>query len=791
MTDNGGGVKTYHECLDWNMPVVAPNPFDEDTPLDRPSPEGGNPFFEEEREGKREPLGSDAKRRGTLEKIAGLSPFFKGGKGLLSGWGIAEKKRSRRRSEDVALLSQGRKKDTSIGEEESDGPGGGVKRLSFLWLGGSSGSGGTRSRRESMVEVVPELEQEQEKVREPLSVLEILHLIQCRELRSADRHIIELEAECDGGASPEGCLRSPGRQAKDVTLLYEALMKEMWAVVEESLINKGTHHKLDEVIGVILQEESREGSPDSKHMRGHWIQAIERSVSQRLKSNLEGKMGSLSSQADRIKRIAVEDLTAVKNHLVCSYPKDFEVFRIYLSAYHSGIADWLSTAAHRNLETNEIYFILDWNSNTYCRDVLSRPEISPLINPLELGALLSPETRSMLEQKCVNTVQLRVSQRLEEELKTEQEHWKQEQKNEDIQSTFSSRVIQIMKPHVERAPAISKGFGIIMSQACLSSFSDFLLSLQKAVERFHAEQDGVTESSDSYIYRIINIVNCCPPFREFAIRMTQIDSAKRDEPLKQVEKPLNRIINLGTKALCDLVLRDLKPFSKKVLGRRWLTSSDACEGMTAALAERGPSLRKMSHEPYQATISELHRRVLLELVRPLVQGKIMCTTSKTRRKVSSKLKDEARQLGQIFSKLESPQTTLDQVIPRLAEILVLEDIPSIQMEVGMLISDFPDFRKHHLMAILDVRGLWDPNHRQEILGVLHDLQEVDGLTISRGRPGFFSEVTITRDTFCINVNISRASHLTRRTLSRLSRQGRSTQRSVSNSLKHGEEDTQL
>ncbi|XP_053329583.1 exocyst complex component 3-like protein 2 isoform X2 [Spea bombifrons] len=787
----GGGRSRLQELQTETMPVVAPNPFDEDTPMDRPSPEGGNPFIEEEVEGKREHMGSDAKRRGTLEKIAGLSPFWKSGKGLLGVRGTPEKRRGRRKSEDVSLLSAGRKKDTGCGEEDGGGPGVGTKRLSFLWLGGGGGSGGNRSRRESMVEVVPERNEvanENEKVREPLSVLEILHLIQQRELRSADQHIIELEAECDGGGSPDGVLKSPGRQAKDVTLLYEALMKEMWAVVDESLNNKGKHLKLDEVIGVIQQEEAREGPPGSKDVRRHWVEAVGRSVDQRLKNNLEGKMGSLPSQAERVKRTAVEDLTSVKNHLVCSYPKDFEVFRIYLSAYHRGIAEWLTTAAKRNLETNEIYFLLDWNSNVYCRDVLSRPEISLLINPSELGPLLSPEIQRMLEEQCVNAVQLRVCQRLEEELKGEQERWKLEAKNEEMLSNFSGRVIQIMKPHVDRAPGISEGFGVMMSRSCLSCFSEFLHSFQKTVEKYHAERDEVTETSESYICRVISVVNCCPPFREFAARMAQLDAELGREPLRQAESSLDRITGLCTRGICDLVLRDLKPCSRKLLGRRWLSSSEACDGMVSTLAERAPSLRKMSQGPYQVAVSELHRKVLLELVRPLVQGKMACTTSKTRKKVAAKLKEEARQLGQIFSRLESPQPSLDTVIPRLAEILVLDDIAAIQMEVGMLAADFPDFRKRHLSALLDVRGLWDPGPRHEILGVLQDLEGTDVLVPSRGSPGFFADILITRDTRCINVSLSRASQLGRRALSHLGRRQRSTQ---NRGLGQGEEDTQL
>ncbi|XP_075042247.1 exocyst complex component 3-like protein 2 [Mixophyes fleayi] len=776
------------------MPGTAPNPFDEDTPLDRPSPEGGNPFLEDEGEGKSDPLGSDAKRRGTLEKIAGLSPFWKGGKSFLGVLGAPEKRRGRRKSEDVNLLSLGRKKDG--GEEEGGGPGGGVKRLSFLWLGGGGGGGGgggstgNRSRRDSMVEVVPERNEvirEPEKVREPLSVLEILHLIQRRELRSADQHIIELEAECDGDSSPL-ILKSPGRQAKDVTLLYEALMKEMWAVVDESLINKGKHLKLDEVIGVIQQEEARDGPPGTKNMRAHWVEAVGRSVEQRLKSNLDGKMGSLPSQANRVKRVVMEDLTTVKNCLVCSYPRDFEVFRIYHSAYHHGISDWLSTAAQRNLETNDIYFILDWNSNIYCRDVLSRPEISPLINPSELGPLLSSEIRRMLEQQYISLIQQRVNQRLEEELKLEQERWNQEFKTDDLLSTFSGRVIQIMKPHVDRALLINEAFGATIARTFLSCFSEFLHRFHKTVERFYSEQDGLSETTETFICRVISIVNCCPPFRDFASRMAQLAEAQGAELLREAEGSLDRITGLGTRGMCDLVLHDMKPFSRKLLGRRWLNNSEACDGMVSILADSAAALRKLSQGPYQMTISELHRKVMLELVRPLIQGKLSCTASKTRRKVAGKLREESRQLGHMFSKLESPQITLDQVMPRLTEILVLEDTASIQMEVGMLISDFPDFRKRHLSSLLDVRGLWDPSARQQILGVLHDLEGADGLPLCRGTPGFFSDISITRDTRCINVSFSRASQFGRRTLSRLSRRGRSQNEC---GLRPGEEDTQL
>lgn len=41
---------------------------------------------------------------------------------------------------------------------------------------------------------------------------------------------------------------------------------------------------------------------------------------------------------------------------------------------------------------------------------------------------------------------------------------------------------------------------------------------------------------------------------------------------------------------------------------------------------------------------------------------------------------------------ESPSSWLDSVLSHVSEIIQLEDIPSIQMEVAVLVREFPDVR---------------------------------------------------------------------------------------------------
>ncbi|OWK16346.1 hypothetical protein Celaphus_00004608, partial [Cervus elaphus hippelaphus] len=154
------------------------------------------------------PNGTSCRRRATLEKLAGLSPFRLGKTpGRRAGSPGDGQPRSflgrvlspgiRRSSADFGLLArlQGIR---AQGDEEAAGEA--ARRLAFLRLGR-----GPKPRRASLAErVVPAGEAAPEpppkvpeppKVKEPLSVLEILSLIQQRELARADEHILELEAE--------------------------------------------------------------------------------------------------------------------------------------------------------------------------------------------------------------------------------------------------------------------------------------------------------------------------------------------------------------------------------------------------------------------------------------------------------------------------------------------------------------------------------------------------------------------------------------------------------------------
>ena len=66
------------------------------------------------------------------------------------------------------------------------------------------------------------------------------------------------------------------------------------------------------------------------------------------------------------------------------------------------------------------------------------------------------------------------------------------------------------------------------------------------------------------------------------------------------------------------------------------------------------------------------------------------------------------------------------------------------------------FRKKHVSAILNIRGMTRQAERQEILNIVKDIESSDGgpAPLSRDR-ALFAEVPVTSEVHCLNVGLSR------------------------------------
>uniref|UniRef100_A0A8D0FF81 Exocyst complex component 3 like 2 n=1 Tax=Strix occidentalis caurina TaxID=311401 RepID=A0A8D0FF81_STROC len=692
------------------MPLLKKTPKEEE--------EDGDPFATNPE--------SRYRRRATLERLVGLAPFGRARR-VPPKDGNGDGGRARRRSEDFGLLRRlpGRRKASVEALAERTVP----KRSSLLRL-----ALGTRGRRGSAGERSPTAESA---IRTPmggpptLKVLEILELIQRRELVAADEQIIALEAECVA-MSPASPSVSPipatGRQTRDVALLYEALLAQLWAVLGEAVPAGRPYPPLRLVIRVLEQEEAADrrhppGTPGRpRALRRRWQEAVGRAAGERLAqvAPAAGLGARLAALAARL----VGDLGAVRCHVAPAYPPEYGAFGVYARGYHRALAQQLGALAQRPLAVPDLYLLLDWHSN-------APPPRCPkgLVGG---GYPRAPHSGGHVpgEQRAGG----------------------------HTPSTQRCPCPQLLRAHMERAPQITPEFGREMAHSLLGVLVAFLHSFQRKVERF-LEAPGEATPPDGATSRAIALVNCCPPFRTFAERLAQFGHPESEEPRRQAHTALDKVTRLCNHVLTQRLFEDLKPYFNKLMKRKWLTSSDAFDTIVMLITSFTQKLRPLRPEPYQVLVSEVHRRVLIEYVRPLLQGRLVCTSAKMRARVAARLGDEARQLRELFSRLDSASPWLDSVVPRLRELLVLEDTAALQMEVGVLVRDFPDVRRKHVAAVLDVRGLRGQATRQEILGVVQDLEQSEAEPGLPRQRAFFSELAAAREVRCLPFHLPRLARL--------------------------------
>uniref|UniRef100_A0AAX7V633 Exocyst complex component 3-like 2a n=1 Tax=Astatotilapia calliptera TaxID=8154 RepID=A0AAX7V633_ASTCA len=758
--------------------------------------------------------------RGTLERICGVSPLKtlgKLGKGLrISGrsvWGNStphyspgdsntlpaekEKRKGLRRSSEgimTLLRFTGRWKeerreslpcgDLSVGNEVETS-----RRSSFLRMVSLG-----KLKRESMSdkasqEAEEEMEEEAEdpvvKTREPLSVLEILQLVNHRDLLLADTHIQELERECEllsllPNTTPptltptlsNATLDSSRRKAKDVELLYEALQKEMWDVVRESLRQPSAGPNLGLVVLVIQQEEHadaawalrEETKPEQevpriqpsqrpRRLKMKWRQAVAEAADWSLPHQVDTQAGQLASYLERLKCRMVDDLDAARRNAISIYPEEFAAFQVYVESYHRAVAKRLRTITSGPLQITDVYSLLDWFYNIYNRDVLGTIGTTTPINYSTLDGILPQETVDRLEQDCISVVRDKVTTELIHVLDEEERRWAQTLHIEEYQSHLACSVIQRVKVDLDRSTSVNQFLGARVARCSLIGLADFIYSFQRKVEMFHDSQAEFGDRGDGYVSRTIALVNCCPPLRSFVDRCRQCDPQGSEESAQKANSSLDRIINQSVRVLTDRLFDHIRPFFDKLMKRKWLNNTEAFEAIEASIKQHFKKFRRMDSPPYQTLVGEVHRRVLVEYVRAIMRGRLMCTSSKMRKRMAFRLQDEAKQLKGLFKDLESSSSWLDSIICHLADIILLEDTPSIQMEVAVLVKEFPDIRKKHVSTLLNVRGMMRQAERQEILNVVKDF-ECSSALMCRDH-ALFSDIPITSEVHCISLGFLR------------------------------------
>lgn len=89
----------------------------------------------------------------------------------------------------------------------------------------------------------------------------------------------------------------------------------------------------------------------------------------------------------------------------------------------------------------------------------------------------------------------------------------------------------------------------------------------------------------------------------------------------------------------------------RLVKRKWLSNPEPLDQIVELIKDHFKKYQRMDGAPYHLLVSEVHRRVLMEYLRALMRGRIICTSSKRRKRMAGRLREEGQHIKVLFKDL--------------------------------------------------------------------------------------------------------------------------------------------
>ncbi|XP_055476991.1 exocyst complex component 3-like protein isoform X2 [Psammomys obesus] len=206
--------------------------------------------------------------------------------------------------------------------------------------------------------------------------------------------------------------------------------------------------------------------------------------------------------------------------------------------------------------------------------------------------------------------------------------------------------------------------------------------------------------------------------------------------------PVEAALDDVQRRVCRLVLEalqvELQPLFAALPSRRWLLSSELLDSVCEQTSHFCQDFWRVRKPAVQLLLAEAERTVVLQYLRSLMQGRLVCRGVEERTQAAERLRQDAAQLKELFLGLGLEESAhCAPVLLALRELLNLHDPTLLGLEVAGLRQQFPDVSEDHVSALLDLRGDVSREHRQ---AALSSLQAGPPPSPSTGRRALFSLV---------------------------------------------------
>ncbi|XP_049559702.1 exocyst complex component 3-like protein isoform X1 [Orcinus orca] len=439
--------------------------------------------------------------------------------------------------------------------------------------------------------------------------------------------------------------------------------------------------------------------------------------------------GALAEWLEALRVALPAELAAAEALVAPCCPPHYNVVRLWAHTLHSGLRRCLQQLLEGpQLEAADAFTLLHWALHVYLGpEMMGSLELGPEADVSDLEPLLTLENIEQLEAIFVAKVQASVAQWLQKALDGDVAEWGREQEPDTDPSGFyhspmPAIVLQILEENIRVTRMVSESLQRRVHGMALSELSAYLRSFSDALIRFSRDHLRGEATAPHYVPYLLATLNHQSALSS-SVSVLQPDWVAPGA-LAPVEAALDELQRRICRLVLEALLAELQPLFAALPSRRWLSSPELLDDVCERTASFCQDFRHVRDPAVQLLLAEAERTVVLQYLRALMQGRLVCRGADERTQAAERLRHDAAQLRELFLGLvriwgleESVQCA--PVLLALRELLNLRDPTLLGLEVAGLRQQFPDVSEDHVSALLDLRG---DVSREQRLAALSSLQ---------------------------------------------------------------------
>ncbi|XP_051730999.1 tumor necrosis factor alpha-induced protein 2-like isoform X2 [Ctenopharyngodon idella] len=450
---------------------------------------------------------------------------------------------------------------------------------------------------------------------------------------------------------------------------------------------------------------------------------------------------SLKREVCRMGKQVQKDLLRVVRNLRECYPPEFDICRTYARLYHQTFSTRLQELARSSVDFEDCLYILSWIVDYYPKNILKHKELEEHINNSSLGPLLPEEDLTRLEEQYFSYKENEVRKWLFTALEKEVKKWSDGFEPEIMDGYYFSNLAADVLPLVDITVSDVKALLGSESKAwcLLTQLDSFLTSYKTSLEK-------LVKRKPKNIPKILsaNLVDI-HHFRDYVQRPEHLFS---EDTRTACLSTLADLKNICHKYFLSRIHTELKPLYRKLWTQAWFAGHcEVVEELMKALEDNMDQFKELKPVCREELLAELHIEVTVEYVRRMMKRKLKLKDKEQQEAAAEFICHDNSKICSVFAKVGSKEEWLCQILPKLSEILRLQDLGSLQLEIATLARDYPDISEQQILAVLNLKTNLSSS---DLCSIEVCLSENRSRPNTESSPAFFSKVLVKQDTLCYN-----------------------------------------